>query len=49
MGLMEMDQDGHDLTDTQAPISLPLDRSRRQQLILPDRYKRLTKVVDITK
>jgi hypothetical protein len=46
---MEMNQDRHDLTDTQAPISVSLNATSRKQLFVPDGHKSLTEVVDITK
>jgi hypothetical protein len=46
---MEMNQERHDFTNTQAPVSLSLNSTRRKQLFLPARYKGLTEVVDITK
>jgi len=44
-----MDQDRHDLTDIQVPISLPLDLACRKQLPSPTWHKGLAKVVDIAK
>jgi hypothetical protein len=48
MRLMKMNQDRHDLADTQTSFPLPLDLTCQQQLSSPDRQKFLAEVIDIT-
>jgi hypothetical protein len=42
-----MDQDGHDLTETQLPGSLALELTTLPQELDPDRLKDLAKIIDM--
>jgi len=49
MRLVKINQNCHDLTDTQTSLPSPLHCTAGQQPVLPARQKHLAKVIDIAK
>ena len=48
MGLMEGNQNGHNLTHAQCSLSAPLNQANGEQLFLPERKLTFAEIIDIT-
>jgi hypothetical protein len=49
MGLMEVNQNGHDFTPRELPSPVTLDLACLEQGLIPGRSKGLPKIIDMTK
>jgi hypothetical protein len=48
MGLMEGNQNGHNLTQAQCSLTAPLNQAIGEQLFLPERKITFAEIIDIT-